>query len=90
VTKGRLIVLTTMLLALLAAGVSRAQHTDGNFYGVTQNGGAYVDGTVFKITPAGQCPFPGGPIATPRMLTLVPPLASYFAHVPEGRMPALQ
>jgi uncharacterized repeat protein (TIGR03803 family) len=29
------------------------QATDGNFYGTTQLGGAYRDGTVFKITPGG-------------------------------------
>jgi uncharacterized repeat protein (TIGR03803 family) len=29
------------------------QATDGNFYGTTNYGGAYSDGTVFKITPAG-------------------------------------
>src|ERR1700723_148492 len=27
------------------------QGTDGNFYGVTEYGGAYSGGTVFKITP---------------------------------------
>ena len=30
------------------------QATDGNFYGTTSAGGAYDDGTVFKITPAGM------------------------------------
>ncbi len=30
-----------------------AQGTDGNFYGTTGVGGAYGDGTVFKMTPAG-------------------------------------
>ncbi len=30
------------------------QGTDGNFYGTTQNGGAHVKGTVFKITPSGS------------------------------------
>ena len=29
------------------------QGTDGNFYGVTQGGGAQGDGIVFKVTPAG-------------------------------------
>ncbi len=29
------------------------QGTDGNFYGTTQQGGAYNFGTVFKITPSG-------------------------------------
>lgn len=29
------------------------QGTDGNFYGVTGNGGAYFQGTVYKVTPAG-------------------------------------
>ena len=29
------------------------QATDGNFYGTTEWGGAYGDGTVFKVTPAG-------------------------------------
>jgi uncharacterized repeat protein (TIGR03803 family) len=29
------------------------QATDGNFYGTTGGGGAYDDGTVFKITPGG-------------------------------------
>ncbi len=29
------------------------QASDGNFYGTTVGGGAYGDGTVFKITPAG-------------------------------------
>ncbi len=29
------------------------QATDGNFYGTTTQGGAYGDGTVFKITPSG-------------------------------------
>ena len=28
--------------------------TDGNFYGVTNQGGAYGDGTVFKVTAAGK------------------------------------
>ena len=28
--------------------------TDGNFYGITNEGGAYNDGTVFKITAAGK------------------------------------
>ena len=32
---------------------SLTQGTDGNFYGTTQNGGAYTRGTVFKITPSG-------------------------------------
>ena len=30
------------------------QGSDGNLYGTTDNGGAYVDGTIFQITPAGQ------------------------------------
>ena len=30
------------------------QATDGNLYGTTNSGGAIGDGTVFKITPAGQ------------------------------------
>jgi uncharacterized repeat protein (TIGR03803 family) len=30
------------------------QATDGNFYGTTATGGATGDGTVFRITPAGQ------------------------------------
>lgn len=30
------------------------QGPDGNFYGVTQFGGSFFSGTVFKITPAGQ------------------------------------
>jgi len=29
------------------------QGTDGNFYGMTDQGGAHVNGTIFKITPAG-------------------------------------
>jgi len=29
------------------------QGTDGNFYGTTSSGGAYGNGTVFKITPRG-------------------------------------
>ena len=29
------------------------QGTDGNLYGTTRNGGAHLDGTVFKITPTG-------------------------------------
>jgi uncharacterized repeat protein (TIGR03803 family) len=29
------------------------QGTDGNFYGTTASGGAYYNGTVFKITPSG-------------------------------------
>jgi uncharacterized repeat protein (TIGR03803 family) len=33
------------------AGV--VQGTDGNFYGTTDTGGAHLEGTVFKITPAG-------------------------------------
>jgi uncharacterized repeat protein (TIGR03803 family) len=28
--------------------------TDGNFYGTTSQGGAYSDGTVFRVTPEGQ------------------------------------
>ena len=27
---------------------------DGNFYGLTSNGGAYYGGVIFKLTPAGQ------------------------------------
>src|ERR1700685_1961235 len=34
-----------------AAGLVLA--IDGNFYGVTEYGGAYGDGTVFRITPSG-------------------------------------
>jgi uncharacterized repeat protein (TIGR03803 family) len=30
------------------------QGTDGNFYGTTSRGGAYQDGTIFKITPSGE------------------------------------
>jgi uncharacterized repeat protein (TIGR03803 family) len=30
------------------------QATDGNFYGTTQTGGAYIYGTIFKITPKGS------------------------------------
>jgi uncharacterized repeat protein (TIGR03803 family) len=30
------------------------QGTDGNFYGVTEAGGAYSSGTAFKITPGGK------------------------------------
>ncbi len=30
------------------------QGGDGNFYGTTYNGGSYNDGTIFKITPAGE------------------------------------
>jgi uncharacterized repeat protein (TIGR03803 family) len=30
------------------------QATDGNFYGVTQSGGAYNSGEVFQLTPAGE------------------------------------
>ncbi len=30
------------------------QATDGNFYGTTNNGGSYGNGTVFKITPEGK------------------------------------
>jgi uncharacterized repeat protein (TIGR03803 family) len=30
------------------------QASDGNFYGVTARGGAYSNGTIFKITPAGK------------------------------------
>ena len=33
-------------------GLIRA--SDGNFYGTTQSGGAYLGGTVFRITPTGQ------------------------------------
>lgn len=29
------------------------QHTDGNFYGVTENGGAFDSGTLFRLTPEG-------------------------------------
>ena len=37
-----------------ASPVARlAQTADGNFYGATDNGGAYTFGTLFKITPAG-------------------------------------
>jgi uncharacterized repeat protein (TIGR03803 family) len=32
---------------------SLVQGSDGNFYGTTQNGGAFGGGTVFKMTPAG-------------------------------------
>jgi uncharacterized repeat protein (TIGR03803 family) len=32
---------------------SLVQGTDGNFYGMTYEGGTHSDGTVFKITPAG-------------------------------------
>jgi uncharacterized repeat protein (TIGR03803 family) len=37
-------------------GVPRGlvQATDGNFYGVTGSGGAYSDGTAFKISPDGK------------------------------------
>ena len=34
-------------------GVSLTQAADGNFYGITSNGGMYNLGTVFKITPGG-------------------------------------
>ena len=41
------------------------QASDGNFYGMTQVGGANGYGTVFKVTPAGTetvlCSFKGGP-----------------------------
>jgi len=49
-----------------------AQGTDGNFYGTTSAGGAYGDGTVFKITPSGtlttlyafdELSFPNGLVA---------------------------
>jgi uncharacterized repeat protein (TIGR03803 family) len=29
------------------------QASDGNFYGTTHNGGQYVDGVVFEVSPAG-------------------------------------
>src|ERR1035437_4152326 len=32
---------------------SLVQGADGNFYGTTQNGGAYNSGTIFQITPGG-------------------------------------
>jgi uncharacterized repeat protein (TIGR03803 family) len=34
-------------------GKGLMQGSDGNFYGVTQNGGIYNFGTIFRITPAG-------------------------------------
>jgi uncharacterized repeat protein (TIGR03803 family) len=34
-------------------GAALIQGSDGNFYGVTQNGGTAASGTVFKITPLG-------------------------------------
>jgi uncharacterized repeat protein (TIGR03803 family) len=30
------------------------QGSDGNFYGTSQGGGDYFDGTIYKVTPAGQ------------------------------------
>ena len=33
--------------------MSLAQGTDGNFYGTTPSGGEHLQGTVFRITPAG-------------------------------------
>ena len=46
------------------AGASLTQAADGNFYGITSNGGMYNLGTVFKITPGGTLTtiysFPGG------------------------------
>jgi uncharacterized repeat protein (TIGR03803 family) len=33
--------------------VSLVQGTDGNLFGTTSNGGAYGNGTVFRVTPAG-------------------------------------
>jgi uncharacterized repeat protein (TIGR03803 family) len=36
-----------------SAPLTFVQGSDGNFYGVTNSGGAYAYGTIFKITPAG-------------------------------------
>ena len=37
-----------------AFGVSLIQANDGNFYGTTDNGGSGSNGSVFRITPAGD------------------------------------
>src|SRR5258708_4112496 len=34
-------------------GSSLVQGPDGNFYGTTRDGGAYTNGTVFRMTPDG-------------------------------------
>jgi uncharacterized repeat protein (TIGR03803 family) len=34
-------------------GTALVQGSDGNFYGTTDQGGAYGYGTIFKITPSG-------------------------------------
>ena len=34
--------------------VTLVQGTNGNFYGTTYNGGKYVSGTIFDVTPGGQ------------------------------------
>jgi uncharacterized repeat protein (TIGR03803 family) len=48
---------TFTTLAYFTNGVtvpsSLVQGRDGNFYGTSNNGGTYGDGTVFKVTPAG-------------------------------------
>jgi uncharacterized repeat protein (TIGR03803 family) len=35
------------------SAASLVQATDGNFYGTTQDGGAFTRGTIFRMTPAG-------------------------------------
>jgi len=37
----------------IAPAASLIQATDGNFYGTTNQGGVYDEGTIFKITPGG-------------------------------------
>jgi uncharacterized protein (TIGR03437 family) len=57
----------------IAPAAALIQATDGNFYGTTNQGGVYNEGTVFKITPGGTlttlCSFhPTGAFAYPSAL----------------------
>jgi uncharacterized repeat protein (TIGR03803 family) len=52
---GVITVLNKFVSATTGAGPAGSlyQHTDGNFYGMTNSGGTNFYGTIFKITPAG-------------------------------------